>query len=142
MLIHALLCLHLISLICWFAGLFYLPRLFVYHAMSPHLEIKNQFLIMERKLYFYIMCPAMVLTIISGYTLMSFLYHAPYPMWLHLKLSLVILLIIFHGLSGYYFYQFKNNLNKKSDRFFRLFNEIPTVLLILIIILIIFQPNF
>jgi len=142
MLIHALLCLHLISLICWFAGLFYLPRLFVYHAMTNNLEIKNQFLIMERKLYFYIMTPAMVLTIISGYTLMSFLYHAPYPIWLHIKLSLVILLIIFHIFSGYYFFKFKNNLNTHSDKFFRYFNEVPTVLLILIIVLIIFQPSF
>ncbi len=147
MLIHALLVFHILGFISWFAGLFYLPRLFVYHSMSPEISIKNQFLIMEKKLYFYIMNPAMLVTLISGYSLMELKYgylspggQPHYPLWLHIKLVLVIFLILFHVSCGYFFKKFKNQKPTPGHRFFRIFNEIPTILLILIALCVVFQP--
>jgi len=152
-LFHTLLTLHLLAVISWFAGLFYLPRLFVYHAMSDdqknqnqNQKIKAQFLIMERKLYRYIMHPAMVITLGSGYALMMMKYQSPYPLWLHVKLTLVGILFFYHWVLGYYGQQFKANFTHqksiRSHRFFRFLNEVPTILLILILILVVFQPTY
>ncbi len=134
--------LHVIAVICWFAGLFYLPRLFVYHAMAKSQDVSEQFKIMEYKLYFYIMMPAMLLSVCSGLYLMFFdlLPRSVHLGWFWAKLILVAILLVFHGLCGYYLNVFQENRNHHTDRFYRIFNEIPTLLLILIIILAMTQP--
>lgn len=136
-----ILALHIIAVICWFAGLFYLPRLFVYHASAETQAMRDQFKIMERKLYLYIMHPSLLAVIITGYALVFTVFpNANYPMWLHAKLILVGLLVVFHGFCGYYLRAFRLDKNKHSHRFYRLFNEVPTVLLIVIVILAVVQP--
>ena len=134
--------LHLIAVISWMAGLLYLPRIFVYHV--ENLKNKNTVLIfktMERKLYFYIMTPAMILTWIFGLILISSLGPEVFSeIWIKLKLLLVILL------TGYHFYlskilsDFKLGENTKSSKFFRMINEAPTILLILIVFIVVFKP--
>ncbi len=134
---------HVIFVVCWFAGIFYLPRLFVYHAMSDD-EISNQrFKIMERKLYYGIMTPSAVLAIIFGIWLLYF--NVSYYMqagWMHIKLALVLLLIIYHFMCGKYLKDFKRDRNKHSHKFYRWFNEVPVVILVAVIILVIVQPVF
>ena len=134
--------LHLIAIISWMAGLLYLPRIFVYHVENiEKKETVETFQIMEKKLYFYIMYPAMILSwtfgliliVIIGFSSLSFL-------WLKLKLLFVILLTIYHFYLGNCLNRLKENINKKTSRFFRIINEIPTILLILIIFSIIFKP--
>jgi putative membrane protein len=128
---------HIIAMVTWFAGLFYLPRLFVYHAMSDDLISQERFKIMERKLYFGIMTPGAVLTIALGIWLLYLYGWALYKtsLWLHLKLSLVLLLIIFHLYCGYLRKQFYLNKNKHSHVFYRWLNEVPVLFLIAIVIL-------
>lgn len=132
---------HIIALVAWFAGLFYLPRLFVYHA-DTHDEISiSRFKIMERKLYYAITWPAAILTTLLGIWLLS--YNASYYIkagWMHAKLSLVIVLWIYHLLCGHYLKIFAQDKNQKNDRFFRFYNEIPTLLLIGIVILVVVKP--
>lgn len=136
-----ILALHIIAVICWFAGLFYLPRLFVYHAMTDSKEVSEQFKVMERKLYLYIMHPSLVVTVLSGYWLVFDVFpHANYPMWLHVKLSLVGLLVIFHIFCGLAVRSFRLDQNKRPHRFYRVFNEIPTILLLVIVGLAVIQP--
>jgi protoporphyrinogen IX oxidase len=133
---------HLVFLVSWFAGLFYLPRLFVYHAMSDD-EISNQrFKIMERKLLNGIMAPAAILTIISGLWLLHAYAWAAYSsmMWLHIKLTLVGVLIIYHGWSWKIYQDFKSDKNTKSHVFYRWFNEFPVLILIAVSILVIVKP--
>ena len=136
------LALHVISVISWMAGLLYLPRLFVYHARTSVRAVRDQFKVMEHKLYYYIMVPALVLTVISGgammllYLRMSHTIH----LWFVAKLSLAGLLLLFHGACGWHLKQFKQNLNPFSHRYFRAFNEIPTLLMIGIVILVVVQP--
>lgn len=135
------LALHIIAMVAWFAGLFYLPRLFVYHA-DCHDTIGNaRFKIMERRLYNAIMTPAAILTILFGLWLLGdnfrFYMHAH---WMQLKLILVFLLIAYHVLCGIYVNHFKHDRNRHSQRFYRIFNELPTVLLIAIVILVVVQP--
>jgi putative membrane protein len=134
--------LHLISLIAWFAGLFYLPRLFVYHSLSNDQCSLERFILMERRLYYYIMRPAALTTLLSGlYLLHGYawqLYIHSY--WLKLKLCLVILLYIFDHYLKYLMQQFSNQQNQHTDRFYRIINEIPTLLLISIIVLVIVRP--
>ena len=134
--------LHLIAIISWMAGLLYLPRIFVYHVENiEKKETVETFQIMEKKLYFYIMYPAMILSwtfgliliFIIGFSSLSFL-------WLKLKLLFVILLTIYHFYLGNCLNRLKENINKRTSRFFRIINEIPTILLILIIFSIIFNP--
>ena len=134
--------LHLIAVISWMVGLLYLPRIFVYHVENiEKKETVETFQIMEKKLYFYIMYPAMILSwtfgliliVIIGFSSLSFL-------WLKLKLLFVILLTIYHFYLGNCLNRLKENINKKTSRFFRIINEIPTILLILIIFSIIFKP--
>jgi putative membrane protein len=134
--------LHLIAVISWMAGLLYLPRIFVYHVENlKEKKISLVFKTMERKLYFYIMMPAMILTWIFGLILISSLgFEILSTLWIKLKLFFVILL------TGYHFYLAKilNNFNldqnTKSSKFFRIINEMPTILLILIVFIVIFKP--
>jgi len=132
---------HIIFMVTWFAGLFYLPRLFVYHAMAKDEISHERFKIMERKLFYGIMTPGAVLTIIFGLWLISYnpagYLHSG---WLQLKLFLVLLLIIFHVYCGKLYLNFKNNRNIYSHVFYRWLNEVPTVLLIAIIILATVRP--
>ena len=134
--------LHLIAVISWMAGLLYLPRIFVYHVENKNDEnISNVFKVMEKKLYFYIMYPAMIASWIFGVILIFTIGFSSFSfLWLKLKLLFVILLTIYHFYLGKYLNDFKGNTNKRSSRYFRIINEIPTILLILIVFIIIFKP--
>lgn len=133
---------HIIAMVTWFAGLFYLPRLFVYHAMSTDPISQERFKIMERKLYYGIMAPGALFTIGLGLWLLQGyawqLYHT--ALWLHLKLGLVILLIFFHLYCGYLRKQFQRDQNQHSPLFYRWINEIPVIFLIGIVILAVVKP--
>ncbi len=133
---------HLIFMVTWFAGLFYLPRLFVYHAMSDDPISHERFKIMERKLYFGIMTPGMVLTLIFGvWMLMDYAWQMySQGLWLHIKLSLLVLLIIYHIVCGKWLLDFKHDRNSHSHIYFRWINEIPVLFLIAIIILATVKP--
>ena len=134
--------LHLISVISWMAGLLYLPRIFVYHSENMNVKvICNVFKTMERKLYYYIMTPAMVLSWFFGLILILIVGLETLNFkWLQIKLILVILLTFYHFYLGLLLLKFKNNNNKKSSRFFRWLNEIPTIILILVIFIVVFKP--
>lgn len=128
---------HVISVVVWFSGLFYLPRLFVYHTQCTHEPAANQrFKIMEYKLYYYITTPGALLASLFG-AIMLFSHHSLYihMNWLHVKLVLVGCLWIYHICCGYYLHQFRIDKNIKSERFYRAFNEFPTIILISVIIL-------
>jgi len=134
--------LHLIAVISWMAGLLYLPRIFVYHV--ENLKDKNTCLVfktMERKLYFYIMTPAMILTWIFGLILISSLGpEILSAIWIKLKLLLVVLLTLYHFYLSKLLDDFRLDQNTKSSKFFRIINEVPTILLILIVFIVIFKP--
>ena len=134
--------LHLIAVISWMAGLLYLPRIFVYHVEnSDKEEITKIFETMEKRLYFYIMRPAMILTWLFGIMLIYNIGHEVFSyLWIQVKLFLVILLTIYHEYLGKCLKTLKLGTNKRSSRFFRIINEIPTVLLIFIVFVIIFKP--
>ena len=134
--------LHLIAVISWMAGLLYLPRIFVYHTENQSdRNISNVFKTMERKLYFYIMTPAMLISWIFGILLIGSIgFDQLSTYWLKTKLILVVLLTLYHFYLGNFLNKFKMDLNTKSSKFFRFFNEVPTILLILIIFIVIFKP--
>ena len=134
--------LHLIAVISWMAGLLYLPRIFVYHTENQSdRNISNVFKTMERKLYFYIMTPAMLISWIFGILLIGSIgFDQLSTYWLKTKLILVILLTLYHFYLGNFLHKFKMDLNTKSSKFFRFFNEVPTILLILIIFIVVFKP--
>ena len=134
--------LHLISVISWMAGLLYLPRIFVYHAEnSDDKKISDVFKIMEKKLYFYIMTPAMILSWIFGLLLIhSIGFQQLGQTWMVLKIIFVIFLSLYHFYLGKILEQFKFDQNTHSHKFYRLINEIPTILLILIVFVVIFKP--
>ena len=134
--------LHLIAVISWMVGLLYLPRIFVYHVEnSKDQNTAATFKIMERKLYFYIMTPAMILTWIFGLILISFLgFEVIFTFWIKLKLLLVVLLTSYHFYLAVLLNDFKFNKNTKSSKFFRIINEIPTIFLILIVFIVVFKP--
>ena len=134
--------LHLIFMVTWFAGLFYLPRLYVYHTMSDD-EISNErFKIMERKLFFGIMTPGLILTLLFGIWMLLDYAWALYSTsgWLHAKLTLLALLIVYHFYCGKWMIDFKHNRNQHSHVFYRWINEIPVLFLIAIIILAVVKP--
>lgn len=132
---------HIIFMVTWFAGLFYLPRLFVYHAMTSDEVSLERFKIMERKLYFGIMTPGAVLTLIFGLWLVSYNFTGyMHSGWFHAKIFLVLLLILFHIYCGKLYLNFKNNRIMHSHQFYRWINEIPTVLLLGIVILVVVKP--
>ena len=134
--------LHLISVVSWMAGLLYLPRIFVYHVENKDsLETCEIFKVMERKLYNYIMMPAMILSWIFGLLLIGSIgFDQMANKWLQIKLFLVIVLTAYHFFLGACLKKFSLDLNTYSSRFYRIFNEVPTILLILIVFIVVFKP--
>lgn len=132
--------LHIISVIAWFAALFYLPRLFVYHAQTQDETGKERFILMERKLYKLIANPAMMATILFGIGMVSVLPSIAQGGWFHAKMALVAALLVFHFMCKAHLKKFASGSNQKSDRYFRYFNEVPSVLLVLIVILVVIKP--
>jgi len=132
---------HLIALICWFAAIFYLPRLFVYHAASTDKVGRERFKIMERKLYRGIMTPSAVITVLLGsWMLVDNWGFYQTQGWMHAKLGLVLLLIVYHFFCYRFLINFRDDKNTRSETFFRWFNEVPVLLLTGIIILVIVRP--
>ena len=134
--------LHLIAVISWMAGLLYLPRIFVYHVEnSEKKETTEIFEVMEKRLYFYIMRPAMILSwffgiiliYINGIDIFS-------QLWMHIKLGLVVILTIYHEYLGICLKSLKLKTNTKTPKFFRIINEVPTIILIFTIFIVIFKP--
>jgi putative membrane protein len=133
---------HIISVICWFAVLFYLPRLFVYHSTSEDKVSKDRFIIMERKLIRGIGNPAMIATFIFGIWLAT--YHWSYyqvSAWFWLKIGCVSILAIYHHLCIYLWKQFRADNNTRSHLFYRWFNEFPVLLLVIIVCLVVVKPS-
>lgn len=133
---------HVLAMISWMAGLFYLPRLFVYHAENPgKQELDSVFKVMERRLLKAIMRPAAIVTLATGLILIPLgSWSSPMPVWLGLKLLLVLAMVFFHGMLEMHAVRFREGREAKSGRYFRVINEIPTVLLIAIVILVIVKP--
>ena len=133
---------HLIAVISWMAGLLYLPRIFVYHSENiENMNSSNIFKIMEKKLFYYIMTPAMILSWLFGLILIFILgFSVLNELWIQIKLTLVILLTIYHFYLGNCVSCFVNNQNTNSSRYYRIINEVPTVLLIIIVFVAIFKP--
>ena len=134
--------LHLIAVVSWMAGLLYLPRIFVYHVENKEKkETTDIFEVMEKRLFFYIMRPAMIFTWIFGLILIYLNgIEIFYQLWMQVKLVLVILLSGYNDYLGRCLVSLKNNSNSRSSKFFRIINEIPTVMLIFIVFLAIFKP--
>ena len=133
--------LHLIAVISWMAGLLYLPRIFVYHADADHDSQKLVFKTMERKLYNYIMMPAMLLSWIFGILLIHSLGFGVFnEKWMQIKTVAVVLLTFYHFTLGKYLNDFAVDNNEKTSKFFRIYNEIPTIILILVIFVVVFKP--
>ncbi|WP_338522475.1 protoporphyrinogen oxidase HemJ [Pseudomonas batumici] len=132
---------HIVSVICWFAGLFYLPRLFVYHAQSEDSTSQERFSVMERKLYRAIMGPAMIATLIFGGWLIA-LNPSIFSQgaWIHAKLTLVAVLIGYHHICGAQVKRFARGENTRSHVFYRWFNEVPVLILLAIVILVVVRP--
>ena len=131
---------HVVFMVTWFAGLFYLPRLYVYHAMTTEPEGLARFKIMERKLYYGIMTPGAVLTIASGSALWLGYYVGVGAGWLHAKLALVACLIAYHLWCGKLLRDFRDDRNQKSHVWFRWFNEAPVLFLIGVVVLVVVKP--
>ena len=134
--------LHLIAVISWMVGLLYLPRIFVYHTENLNdSNTSSIFKVMEKKLYLYIMMPAMTLSWIFGMILISNIgFENLNTLWIKIKLILVIILTMYHFYLGKLLEDFRLNKNSKSSKFFRFINEVPTLLLILIVFIVIFKP--
>ena len=133
--------LHLISVISWMAGLLYLPRIFVYHSEAFHVSQKDTFKIMERKLYNYIMMPAMFLSWLFGLLLIHSLGFSVFTeLWMQIKMLAVLILTYYHFLLGKYLSDFARDDNLKSSKFFRIINEIPTIILIVTVFVVVFKP--
>lgn len=133
--------LHIGFMVAWFAGIFYLPRLFVYHAESQSAEVHAQLLIMERRLLYFV-TPFALFTLLSGLG-MIFIYGREWfaaSMWLHIKLTLVLILFIYHGYCFKLLADFRTNKNTRSGKFYRVFNELPVILLFSIVALAIMKP--
>jgi len=133
---------HLIFMVTWFAGLFYLPRLFVYHAMCADAPGIARFKIMERKLYFGIMTPGMVLTFLFGFWMLADYAWAGYAQagWLHAKFALLAGLVVYHFWCGKWLADFEHDRNHHSHLFYRWINEIPVVFLLAIVLLAVLKP--
>ena len=133
--------LHLIAVISWMVGLLYLPRIFVYHSENNNEIISNVFKTMERKLFYYIMFPAMALSWLFGLILISIIGFSSLSfLWMQIKILLVTILTFYHFYLGACLNDLKNNIFKRSSRFFRIINEIPTILLIITVFIVIFKP--
>lgn len=132
---------HIIAMVTWFAGMFYLPRLFVYHAMSDDQISNDRFKVMERKLFFGIMTPGAIITIALGVWLLVSGWQAyMIGYWMHAKLALVLILVAYHVWCGVLVSAFKYDNNKHSHVWYRWFNEAPVLALIAIVILVVVKP--
>jgi putative membrane protein len=131
--------LHLIFMVTWFSGLFYLPRLFVYHAMSEDQTSIARFKIMERKLYYGITTPGMILTILFGIGILMSGHYLD-QLWIQIKLGLVAILVVYHLHCGKLLADFKHDRNTRSHVYYRWYNEFPVLLIIPIIFLAVFRP--
>ena len=133
---------HLISIVAWFAALFYLPRLFVYHTQVSMNDVSQykRFSLMEHKLYYIIATPALVSTLCFGLLTKFFSDNPSDQLWPHIKYMLVLGLIVYHFTCCHFMKCFKQQVNARTENFFRFFNEIPTVLLILIVMLSVLKP--
>ena len=133
--------LHLIAIISWMAGLLYLPRIFVYHAETKNDDVKNIFKVMERRLFIYIMNPAMILSWLFGLILIHSIGIQSFgEFWLITKIGLVLILTFYHFFLFNCLKNFSLDRNERSSKFYRVINEVPTVLLIVIIFLLVFKP--
>ena len=133
--------LHLIAVISWMAGLLYLPRIFVYHSETNDTSQKTVFKTMERKLYNYIMMPAMILSWLFGILLIHSLGFSVFgELWMQIKIISVVIMTYYHFTLGKYLNDFAIDNNQKTPKFFRIYNEIPTVILIVVIFVVIFKP--
>lgn len=132
---------HIVAVVTWFAALFYLPRLFVYHAMSEDQVSKDRFKIMERKLYRGIMTPSMIAVLILGFWMISFNPSYYFSQgWMHAKLVLVAFLVAYHFMCGSLRKKFEQDANDKGHVFYRWFNEVPVLFLIAVVILVVVRP--
>ena len=131
---------HIIFMVAWFAGIFYLPRLFVYHAESTNSEVCAQLLVMQRRLLYFI-TPFAVLTLVFG-ALMAFAMASvtAIPVWLYIKFALVSLLYIYHGYCFYLLRVFAQGQNQRSGKWFRVFNEVPVLMLFGVVLLAVIKP--
>ena len=133
--------LHLIAVISWMAGLLYLPRIFVYHSETSNEEVKNVFKTMEKRLFLYIMNPAMILSWLFGLILIHSIGLQSFgEFWLIVKMLLVLSLTFYHFFLFNCLKNFSFDKNEYSPKFFRIINEVPTILLIIIIFLVVFKP--
>ncbi len=133
--------LHLIAVISWMAGLLYLPRIFVYHSQADHDSQKKVFKTMERKLYNFIMMPAMLASWLFGILLLHNLGFSIFSeIWMQIKVIAVIILTYYHFTLGKFVNDFAIDNNQKTPKFFRIYNEIPTIILIVVIFVVIFKP--
>ena len=133
---------HLIAVISWLAGLLYLPRIFVYHVEnSEKKQATDIFEIMERRLYIFIMRPAMILAWLFGIILIYLNgLEVLFSLWIQVKLVLVVILSVYHEYLGKCLKSLKDGTNKKTSKFFRIINEVPTILLIIIVFIVVFKP--
>ena len=132
---------HIIAMVAWFAGLFYLPRLFVYHAEAIDRISIDRFKIMEWRLYYAITWPAAIFTTVLGLALLRI--NPEYYLkagWMHAKLGLIVLLWAYHLACGHYLLRFSHEKNTRKARFYRIFNEVPTVLLVAIVLIVVLKP--
>ena len=133
--------LHLIAVISWMAGLLYLPRIFVYHSEVSHDSQKQVFKTMERKLYNYIMMPALLLSWFFGVLLIYNLeFYIFKELWMQIKIVSVLILTHYHFILGRYLQDFATDSNRKSSRFYRIINEVPTIILIVVVFVVVFKP--
>jgi protoporphyrinogen IX oxidase len=133
--------LHLIAVISWMAGLLYLPRIFVYHTEARDDSQREVFKVMEKKLYNFIMIPAMILSWLFGFLLIHSLSFSIFlELWMQIKGISILLLTYYHFYLGKHLSLFLLNNNKNSSKFFRIINEIPTILLIVIVFVVVFKP--
>ena len=133
--------LHLIAVISWMAGLLYLPRIFVYHSEAEHESQKEVFKTMEKKLYNYIMMPAMLLSWLFGILLVHSLGFTIFAeLWMQIKTVFVVILTYYHFLLGKYLNDFALNDNNRSSKFYRIINEVPTIILIVVVFVVVFKP--
>ena len=133
--------LHIIGVVCWFAGLFYLPRLFVYHSSATDTPSQERFKVMEGKLYRVIMRPSMIISLVFGLWLLALVWNTySSSIWLWIKLAAVVLLLGYHHYCARLIKAFAADRNPHSEKFYRAFNEFPALLLVLIVIMVVVKP--
>ena len=134
--------LHIAFMVAWFAGIFYLPRIFVYHAESNNKDVHEQFKVMERRLLYFV-TPFAILTLVFGLILIYMMGKDwfAFSSWLHIKLLLVALLFVYHGYCFKLLNDFKNDRNTHSGKFYRIINELPVLVLFATIILAVVKPS-